>query len=90
MYVAYLGEPSLPQFSKFMVASKKDEVAAMRTLAKDCFIEGDIDKATETYSFSFGHIPYGVGLLAVVLALRLRATCCYPLCFFPSQEINIF
>ena len=40
-YVAFLGEPTFPQFSKFMAASKKDEVSAMRTLAKDCFIDGD-------------------------------------------------
>ena len=37
-YVGYLGEPTFPQFSKFMAASKKDEVQAMRTLAKDCFL----------------------------------------------------
>ena len=29
-YVAYMGEPTFPQFSKFMAASKKDEVNAMR------------------------------------------------------------
>ena len=32
VYVAYLAEPTFPQFSKFMAASKKDEVTAMRTL----------------------------------------------------------
>jgi len=32
-YVAYMGEPTFPQFSKFMAASKKDEVNAMRQLA---------------------------------------------------------
>ena len=31
-YVAYMSEPNFPQFSKFMAASKKDEVMAMRTL----------------------------------------------------------
>lgn len=41
VYVAYLAEPTFPQFSKFMAASKKDEVTAMRTLAKDCFLDGD-------------------------------------------------
>lgn len=35
-YVAYMSEPNFPQFSKFMAASKKDEVMAMRTLARDC------------------------------------------------------
>ena len=33
VYVAYMSEPTFPQFSKFMAASKKDEVMAMRTLA---------------------------------------------------------
>ena len=28
IYVAYMSEPSFPQFSKFMAASKKDEVIA--------------------------------------------------------------
>ena len=41
VYVAYMSEPTFPQFSKFMAASKKDEVMAMRTLARDCFIDGD-------------------------------------------------
>lgn len=41
IYVAYMSEPSFPQFSKFMAASKKDEVIAMRTLACDCFVDGD-------------------------------------------------
>ncbi|WP_297305066.1 hypothetical protein [uncultured Coprobacter sp.] len=41
IYVAYMSEPSFPQFSKFMGASKKDEVIAMRTLACDCFVDGD-------------------------------------------------
>lgn len=41
MYVALMAEPTFSQFSKFMPVSKKDEVSAMRTLVKDCFIEGD-------------------------------------------------
>jgi len=41
MYVALMAEPTFSQFSKFMSVSKKDEVSAMRTLVKDCFIEGD-------------------------------------------------
>ena len=53
-YVAYLGEPTFPQFSKFMAASKKDEVSAMRTLAKDCFIEGDRDLVDNESLFLFG------------------------------------
>lgn len=54
IYVAYLAEPSFPQFSKFMAASKKDEVQAMRTLAKDCYIEGDKDLVDNESLFLFG------------------------------------
>ena len=53
-YVAYMGEPSFPQFSKFMAASKKDEVMAMRTLAKDCFLDGDKDLIDTDSLFLFG------------------------------------
>lgn len=54
LYVAYMGEPTFPQFSKFMAASKRDEVQAMRTLAKDCFIEGDKDLVDNESLFLFG------------------------------------
>lgn len=54
IYVAYLGEPSFAQFSKFMAASKKDEVMAMRTLAKDCFVEGDKELVDDESLFLFG------------------------------------
>lgn len=53
-YVAYMAEPSFPQFSKFMTASKKDEVTAMRALAKDCFIEGDRELVDNESLFLFG------------------------------------
>lgn len=54
VYVAYLAEPTFPQFSKFMAASKKDEVTAMRTLAKDCFVEGDKELVDDDSLFLFG------------------------------------
>ena len=53
-YVAYLAEPSFPQFSKFMSASKKDEVQAMKTLAKDCFLDGDKELVDNDSMFLFG------------------------------------
>lgn len=53
-YVAYLTEPTFPQFSKFMAASKRDEVTAMRTLAKDCFVEGDRLLIDDDSLFLFG------------------------------------
>lgn len=53
-YVAYMSEPTFPQFSKFMAASKKDEVMAMRTLAKDCFLDGDKELVDNESLFLFG------------------------------------
>ena len=53
-YVAFMAEPTFCQFSKFMAASKKDEVTAMRTLAKDCFIEGDKELIDDESLFLFG------------------------------------
>ena len=54
VYVAYMSEPTFPQFSKFMAASKKDEVMAMRTLARDCFIDGDRELVDNDSMFLFG------------------------------------
>ena len=54
VYIAYLSEPTFPQFSKFMAASKKDEVTAMRTLAKDCFVDGDKELVDNDSLFLFG------------------------------------
>jgi hypothetical protein len=54
VYVAYMSEPNFPQFSKFMAASKKDEVTAMRTLAKDCFLDGDKELVDNDSLFLFG------------------------------------
>lgn len=53
-YVAYMSEPDFPKFSKFMAASKKDEVNAMRQLAKDCFIDGDKELIDNESLFLFG------------------------------------
>lgn len=65
-YVAYMREPSFPQFSKFMAASKKDEVTAMRTLAKDCFLDGDKELVDDESLFLFGLM----GQLSEIIATR--------------------
>ena len=65
-YVAYMGEPTFPQFSKFMAASKKDEVTAMRTLAKDCFLDGDKELIDTDSLFLFGLM----GQLAEIIQTR--------------------
>ena len=66
IYVAYMAEPTFPQFSKFMAASKKDEVMAMRTLAKDCFVDGDRDLVDVDSLFLFGLM----GQLSEIIATR--------------------
>ncbi len=65
-YVAYMAEPTFPQFSKFMAASKKDEVTAMKTLAKDCFIDGDKELVDNDSLFLFGLM----GQLSEVVSTR--------------------
>lgn len=54
MYVALMAEPTFSQFSKFMPVSKKDKISAMRTLVKDCFIEGDNELVNNNFRFLFG------------------------------------
>lgn len=54
VYVAYMSKPDVVQFSKFLSASKKDEVIAMRTLARDCFLDGDKDLVDDDSLFLFG------------------------------------
>jgi len=66
VYVAYLSEPSFPEFSKFMSASKKDEVVAMRTLAKDCFVDGDKELVDDESLFLFGLM----GQLSEIISTR--------------------
>lgn len=66
VYVAYMAKPDVAQFSKFMTASKRDEVIAMRTLAKDCFIDGDRDLVDDDSLFLFGLM----GQLAQVIESR--------------------
>jgi len=66
IYVAYMSEPSFPQFSKFMAASKKDEVNAMRQLAKDCFVDGDKELVDNESLFLFGLM----GQLSEIISTR--------------------
>ena len=72
IYVAYMSEPSFPQFSKFMAASKKDEVIAMRTLARDCFVDGDKELVGDkicnfiTYWFTVTYNVYQRAVLNLV------------------------
>lgn len=66
IYVAYMSEPTFTQFSKFMAASKKDEVNAMRQLAKDCFVDGDKELVDNESLFLFGLM----GQLSEIISTR--------------------
>lgn len=68
-YVAYMKEPTFPTFSKFMAASKRDEVSAMRTLAKDCFLDGDKELVDNESLFLFGLM----GQLSEIITTRQSA-----------------
>ena len=65
-YIAYMTEPTFHQFSKFMAASKKDEVNAMRQLAKDCFVDGDKELVDNDSLFLFGLM----GQLSEIISTR--------------------
>ena len=49
-----------------MAASKKDEVTAMRTLAKDCFLDGDRELIDDESLFLFGLM----GQLSEIISTR--------------------
>lgn len=58
LYVAYFKQPSFVIFSKFLNMSQKDNAAAMRSLANDCFLSGDRELITDDSLFLFGLSPY--------------------------------
>lgn len=64
-YVGYFAQPTFPQFSKFMSATKKDELLAIRALAKDVFLGGDIDLVDNDSLFVFGSMPQIQAVMAV-------------------------
>ena len=64
-YVGYFGQPTFPQFSKFIAAGKKDETVALKTLAKDTFIEGDKELVDSDSLFLFGAMPQIQAVMSV-------------------------
>lgn len=54
MYVGYFRQPSFSSFSKYLTASQKDSAVALRTLAKDCFLDGDMELIDDDSLFLFG------------------------------------
>lgn len=54
VYVGCFKQPTFADFSKYMAASQKDQVVAMRVLAKDCFLDGDKELVDNDSLFLFG------------------------------------
>ena len=54
MYIAYFREPDFIAFSKFVQLQKKDEIAAVRSLAHDTFIQGDKELVDDDSLFLYG------------------------------------
>ena len=64
-YIGYFKQPSFVAFSKYMSLSQKDQVGAMRELAKDCFIEGDKELISDDSLFVYGLMPHLVRLIEI-------------------------
>ena len=54
LYIGYFRQPSFQPFSKYLIAAQSNQAVAMRTLAKDCFLEGDKDLVDDDSLFIFG------------------------------------
>jgi len=67
VYVGYFKQPSFTVFSKYLTSSQKtDQAVAMRTLARDCFIEGDRELIDDDSLFLFGLM----GQLSEIIKIR--------------------
>lgn len=65
-YVGYFRQPSFAAFSKYLSASQNNQALAMRTLAKDCFLDGDKELVDDDSLFLFGLM----GQLSRIIEMR--------------------
>ena len=65
-YIGYFREPSFKTFSKYLALSQNDQAVAMRTLANDCFLDGDKELVTDDSLFLFGLM----GQLTKIISMR--------------------
>lgn len=65
-YIGYFKQPPFPAFSKYLSLSQKDQVGAMRELAKDCFLDGDKELIKDESLFLYGLMPH----LAQLIEMR--------------------
>lgn len=56
-YIGYFREPDFATFSKFVQLQKKDDVAALRALARDTFVDGDKEMIDDDSLFLYGLSP---------------------------------
>lgn len=66
LYVGYFREPNFKMFSKYLVASTQNQAGAMRTLARDIFIDGDKELVDKDSLFLFGLM----GQLSKIIEMR--------------------
>lgn len=66
MYIGYFRQPSFQAFSKYLTAAQSNQAVAMRTLAKDCFLDGDKDLVDDDSLFLFGLM----GQLTKIIEMR--------------------
>ena len=66
MYVGYFRQPSFKTFSKYLTAAQSNQAVAMRTLAEDCFLDGDKELVTDDSLFLFGLM----GNLSEIIKMR--------------------
>ena len=65
-YIGYFCQPSFKIFSKYLTAAQKDQAVAMKTLANDCFVDGDKELVTDDSLFLFGLM----GQLSKIIEMR--------------------
>lgn len=66
IYVGYFRQPTFASFSKYLSAAQSNQAVAMRTLAKDCFLAGDMELVNDDSLFLFGLM----GQLSKVIDMR--------------------
>lgn len=66
VYVGYFRQPSFQSFSKYLTAAQSNQAVAMRTLAKDCFLDGDKELVDDDSLFLFGLM----GNLSEIIKMR--------------------
>ncbi|MDR1119463.1 MAG: hypothetical protein LBM08_00920 [Dysgonamonadaceae bacterium] len=65
-YIGYFRQPGFTVFSKYLSATQANQAVAMRTLAKDCFVDGDKELVDDDSLFLFGLM----GQLGKIIEIR--------------------